>query len=206
MITIFKYKQIEKAYSHHGYKFFNKKPYDLNMFGIRMNVNDRSKDGFDDYIGCCWIDEFNQERLFVTNATTVPGVEQLINPSFKEAIKNGTAILKENQYRSAYKMGSHGVGNWKHTALLQVKPMEIYRDSDKDKILDFEKTTIGLYGINIHGASLINVLQNVGNYSAGCQVIQNPVHLLYFQFLWQMQSQNGNGDAFTYTLFNINDL
>ena len=50
----------------------------------------------------------------------------------------------------------------------QVKPIQIFRDGNKDGNLDEKVIQKGLFGINMHQAGLGNFIDN---WSAGCQVV-----------------------------------
>ena len=112
---------------------------------------------------------------------------------------DGTAILKEGQYVNAYKIGKH-LGQY--DALVQVKPVTVIRDYDRNAVLDFNngKETTGLYGINIHRASAINNLQNVDKWSAGCQVWSRDADFEEFMTLCNKQVTLNGYKTFTYTL------
>ena len=197
------YFQIYKLCIKKGYWFpVSGRPFDLFVFGVRSNNREQSKDGFDDVIGIAYQDLKGEKCVAYFSATTDPSVRELINPSFYEAQLYGTAIMKEGQYRGAYKLGLHGGGVWQHVALIQQMPIKIYRDKDKDTILDFDvPVTQGLYGINIHAASLWQDLDKIDGYSAGCQVFANSKEYYKAVELWQAQMRYGLGDIFSYTLF-----
>lgn len=131
----------------------------------------------------------------------------LTRPKFAAAIKDGTAILKTGQYRGAYQLGRHGSGAWQHDALIQVKPVTIYRDANRDAILDTDvKETTGLYGINIHAASLWQDLDRIGEYSAGCQVLRRAIDLAKLVDLCRQQIRHIGVNSFTYTLLDESDF
>ena len=85
----------------------------------------------------------------------------------------GTAILVPGQYRGCWAIGKH---NGKYKALVQIKPVKVYRDGNKDMIYDLLPETIneGLFGINIHRSNEAITRNTVDMYSAGCQVFNNP--------------------------------
>ena len=148
-----------------GFAVFEDGVYNLNLFGIR-NVA-RTSNEFDDLIGCAYKKESGGPWVVrFWRATTDPGTYWLTNPMNVA----GTAILVGNkQYRSCWRIAKH---RGKYDALCQRKPVQVYRDSNKDVILDLDpdSTTEGLYGINIHASSQTHDSQQVNRYSAGCQV------------------------------------
>ena len=119
--------------------------------------------------------------------------------------RKGTAILKPNQYRSAYKLDLH---SGKYLALCQRKgKVDVYRDNDKDYILEMDESTIdrGMFGINIHRSSEWRDVDVVEKYSAGCQVFQKKKEFDVFIELCE-KSADIYGNSFTYTLINLKDL
>lgn len=201
------YNKLQKIFKNKGYIWFTNIN-DLNIFGIRNNTNnDQIKDSFNDWIGVAWIDKNGEKNIKVFKATTDPGLKELQDPSFSAAQKDGTAILAEGQYRSAYKLGYHGRGNWQHPALVQVGKVYLYRDNNKDSKLDYINKQEALYtGINIHASSLWKETQFIGRYSAGCQVFANGNEYYEFIRIVQLQPASGLGDIYTYTLINLSDL
>lgn len=186
---MFTREQIFEFMKHKGFKVFEDGEYNVNLIGIR-NEN-RSSNKFDDWMNIIYKKDF----VWVHNVypmTTDPGKYWLNNPGKV----NGTAILKEGQYLGAWKIGRHR----NYTALRQQKPVTVYRDNNKDSVLDygpdFEK---GIFYINIHRASKYKILEFVERYSAGCQVIQN---INDFNEMMDIcyNSAEIYGNSFTYTL------
>lgn len=168
------------------------KPLKLNIVGIRADSVVPNK--FDDSIYVFYKNAKNDWEGFSYPATTDTGTYWLNNPMNS----GGTALLKEGQYIDAYKRGLHK-GEYK--ALVQQKPVTIYRDYNRDAILDFNngKETTGLYGINIHRASASSPSDAVNKWSAGCQVFQDPNDFQHFLKLVDVAESN-HGNNFTYTL------
>lgn len=177
--------------------------FDLNLIGIRNSSN--ISNFFDDWYVCFY--RLNKKwNIHYYNATLDPGRDELTHPSFPEAQSRGTFILKEGiQFKSAWTLGYHGGGNWRHIALLQTGIVTGYRDNDRDTLLDCEPQSItsGFYGINHHAASLWSVIPTVGRYGAGCQVIQDPNHHQQQANLW-VRSASIWGPKFSYGILNQN--
>ena len=148
-----------------GYKFFIKGDYNLNIIGIRSDV--KIANSFDDTLLCI----FKKNKKWVWNEyriTTDAGRYWLKNPMNTK----GTALLVPNQYRGVYKLDKH-LG--KYTALCQrLGKLSVYRDNDKDMVLDFDPATIdtGMFGINIHRSNPNTSSSIVEKWSAGCQVFK----------------------------------
>ena len=167
-------------------------PYKLNIVGVRANSTTPNK--FDDKIYVFFKNDSNNWEGYGYPATTDTGTYWLKNPMSS----GGSALLKEGQYIDAYKRGLH---KGQYPALVQSKPITIYRDYNRDAILDFNngKETTGLYGINIHRASAYSPSEQVDKWSAGCQVFQSPTDFQHFiNLVGKAEAKNGN--SFTYTL------
>lgn len=171
-------------------------PYNVKDRLIVLNVRSGSKecDTFDDttHLVC------NGQILFSAESTCDPGLANMLNP----VNPNGCAIVMNGYWKGLWKFGYH---KGKYKAFVQNRPVIVFRDNDKDSILDycdirndnpavleFVKNVakgkycdtilvngkayvleFGLFGINCHRASEVNILQKVGLYSAGCCVIQD---------------------------------
>lgn len=173
------------------FKLFTR-PYELNIVGLRSK--NTIANSFDDEIHVFYKTDKNKWNYHIFKATTDPGTFWLMNPGNPQ----GTLILKEGQYRNAYAIGKHA---GKYTALVQVKPVSILRDYDRNAILDFKsgKTSRGIFGVNIHHARSVGSTFTIDKYSAGCQVFQNADDFETFMNLCQ-KHRSLYGNAFTYTL------
>lgn len=169
------------------------KNYNLNIFGIR--TKSRHAGLFDDWIGVFWYDEDEGRMQYhVWPATTDPGAYWLHYPMKVE----GTAILVAGQHKGSHKFGYH---KNRYPALVQNRPLPVYRDNNKDEILDMDPFTIntGVYGINIHRASSEHESAVVDKWSAGCQVFANPKDFDEFMVIVSRAAMIW-GNVFTYTL------
>lgn len=172
-----------------GFKLFTK-PNELNIIGERKDST--TSNSFDDRLFVFWSNENGKWEGREYQITTDPGTYWLKNPMNV----NGTAILKAGQYLNSHKIGLH---RGEYSALVQANPVTVFRDYDRNAILDFNngKEYTGLFGINIHKAS--NVTSQVDKWSAGCQVFKNSEDFKDFMQLAQKHKEK-NGDKFTYTL------
>ena len=181
-----------------GYPFYTKGDYNLNIIGIRSRR--RVANSFDDHILCLYkkrgLWKFEEYR-----ATTDCGTYWLSNPMKR----SGSAILVPNHYKGVYKLDLH---NGKYTSLCQrLGDVEVYRDNNKDNIIDLDPKTIekGRFGINIHRSNPNRESSRVDKWSAGCQVFANPSQFRNFIKLCE-KSASIFGNKFSYTLLTIKDF
>jgi len=179
-------------YKDKKYKLYNGY-LDINIFGIRNIFGEQNK--FDDAIGILFNISRTREdwQMFVCDATTDPGTYHLNNPGRVE----GTAILCPGQYKQSFSFGLH---KGQYECLVQIKPVKVYRDNNRNDVLDFinEKDTFS--GIQIHRANSSKKSTQVDKWSAGCQVIADPLDFKEFMNITN-DSAKLYGDKFTYTLF-----
>ncbi len=171
------------------------KPYQLNMVGLRSRST--ASNSFDDEIHVFYVKEDGKWNYHIFKATTDPGTFWLNNPSAPA----GTAILAQGQYVDAYTIGLH---RGQYEALVQVKPVTVIRDYDRNAVLDFNNGTrqTGLFGINIHRAESTGATKYINKYSAGCQVFQNADDFAVFLKLCE-KHRDLYGNRFTYTLIDF---
>ncbi|MCK5137798.1 MAG: hypothetical protein KAR19_18575 [Bacteroidales bacterium] len=182
-----------------GFAFFDDGTYNLNIFGIRSS--DVQVDEFNDYIGIAYRDDFNNPCLKLFKATTKPGLYWLKN---KLGNIKGTAILSPGQYRGCWSLGYHK----SYQALVQkgMGNFQVWRDNDSDGDLDMEGQVFNdVRGLNLHTTSFKNDIDQVGAYSAGCQVIQDDLDFQIFLSII-LRSANIYGNTFSYTLLEQNDF
>lgn len=192
------YQELKKACRDKGYLWFGPRPYDLNVIGIR-NEN-RIAGKFDDTFCVAYIDINGNERVFVCPCTTDPGpyyLQRTLTPK-------GCAILKPGQYLGAYQIGLHRG----YVALRQIKPVTVFRDNNKNTILDWSAvpTETGMFAINIHRNLAGGIAKEVGQFSAGCQVIQSADDHAYELSLVRRQKLVIGTDIVSYTLLEESDL
>lgn len=168
----------------------NTRPYELNIVGKRNKTTVPNK--FDDTLNVFYKNDTGQWVGYSAPATTDPGTYFLNKP----LSTLGAAILKEGQYVDSYGLGPH---RQKYEAMVQKKPVSVYRDYNRDAILDFNngREETGLFGINIHKAGAESDVVN--NWSAGCQVFQKAADFEEFMNLAR-KHKNLYGNTFTYTL------
>lgn len=142
-------------------------------------------------------------EIYYYHLTTDPSIEYLQHP----INGSGTAILKEGQYKGAYKLDIHNRGlAGGHLALCQrLKQVTVYRDSNRDarcNLLD-GTTETGMFNINIHRTTDDHVRRQ--RFSAGCQVFADQRQ--FDDFILKCKAgQQAFGNKFTYTLLHERDF
>jgi hypothetical protein len=150
-------------------------------------------DTFNDEIHVFYYLPDGKMNYHVYPATTDPGTYWLNNPMMPK----GTAVLKEGQYVNTYGIGLH---RGQKSALVQVRPVTVLRDDDRDEWIDFESPEdTGMFGINIHYPSGQGGNKSIERDSAGCQVFEWNNDFVQFMLLCE-QHRARYGNRFTYTL------
>ena len=174
-----------------GFATFERGLYNLNLIGIRSP--DRTSNAFNDRICVAYRDESGWiSRTF--QATTDPGLYYRENP----LNVRGTAIMCPGQYRGSHVLGYH---RGQYRALVQDRPVQYWRDGNRDEVLDMVPGTEeeAVVGLNIHRASASRASSRIGRFSAGCQVIADPEEFDVLIALCE-KSAELYGNRFTYTL------
>tara|TARA_B100000902_G_C27223201_1_gene870776 strand:+ start:649 stop:1263 length:615 start_codon:yes stop_codon:yes gene_type:complete len=196
--------QIEETLRSKGYKYFtSSKGFDVNIVGVRnSSTKGRVTNAFDDMVTVSYKTPEGDWVYNEYKATTDPGShweKNLLN-------KDGVAILKPGQYRGSHKVGLH---QGKYEALRQQKPVQVYRDDNKDGKYDLleENVQEGIFGINIHRATAKTggTSTRVDKWSAGCQVIASNKDFKEFMEICN-KAKDVWGNSFTYTLIESNDI
>ncbi len=182
-----------------GYKYFTDGKYNLNIIGVR-SFGKTVTNKFDDILVVTYRDERNVWQKKCYSITTDPGVYYMS----QLCSGKGCAIMVEGQYSGLWKIGYHK-GQYK--ALVQNKPVPVYRDRNRDEIYDYNPQTIdkGVFGINLHRAGKTESVQ-VDKWSAGCQVFASAMKFNEFMRIAEKQVANKMGNTFTYTLLSENEL
>ena len=195
------FQNIKSTVESKGYKFFDTPHKILNLNLVGVSRDNEGTNTFDDYL----VVLYREEELAIINkyeVTTDPGkywLEKPINPK-------GTAVLKPGQYRGTWQLGKH---QGKYEALVQRKPVKVWRDNNKDDVIDYNNITLlsdeGFFGINIHRSNPYDQSYVVNRWSAGCQVFKKIED--YNNFIQVCKdSAKIYGNSFTYTLIEEKDL
>lgn len=171
----------------------------LNIIGIR---HPEKVNAFNDELYYFWYSNLGelQGTTVLGGFTTDPGKYYLNNP----LTDSGCAILEEGFYPKLWKYGYH---RNKYPALVQNSACKVYRDGNRDDILDYDATSSeeGIFGINLHRANQSITSTRVDKWSAGCQVIASPVEFNDLMTKVEIAVNLGQVE-FPYLLLNINSL
>lgn len=189
--------QIVAAMERHGHVVFrDARGHDLNLVGVRSE--DMTANTFNDWLTVFYIFD-GRWNFFAFPATTDPGTY------WRENLANvdGSAILKPGQYRHSHQRGLHRGDE----ALVQRGPLTVYRDANRDGVLDVTGVPedTGMFGIDIHRANSVRPSVQVDRWSAGCQVVQDPDHFAFLMTLSDRAVEK-YGNSFSYTLLTEGDL
>lgn len=189
--------QIIKAYKNKQY-FYN--PMGLNIFGIRTSDNFTNK--FDDFIGI--ISNFGVPELTVIPGTTKGGwygAGAVFDP-----IPGGIAVIEPGQYLNIWEFHDTYDGWLKYPYMQQIGTFRIWRDGNKDKIIDHVcGQSIDNAGLNLHRMSWNGISgQDVNNWSEGCQGSEEPEYKKILPPIRQYLVNHAN--KFAYTLFEYKDF
>lgn len=195
---MYSYQQIQQTLSTKGYIWYDTGNYNLNIVGVRnSNTNYQITNLFDDILCVCYKkDGIQQYKEYPI--TTEPGL--YYSQNLLDA--NGVAIMVPGQYQGGWKLGLH---QGKYEALVQRKPVKVYRDKDKDKVYDLDAQTIqeGFFGINIHKSGWDS--QQINKWSAGCQVFKKESDFNEFISICK-EAIKIWGNSYTYTLIESKDI
>ena len=184
-------KELMQAFLQKKY-LINTRPYELNIAGVRSRQSRPNK--FDDFIHVFYKREDGDWLINSFPATTDPGIYWLRSPMNE----NGTAILCPGQYKDSHRIGVH---RGKYQALVQQNTLQVYRDNNRDDVIDYNpaKKYSGIFGINIHRAAVKGITKQVDVHSAGCQVLADVED---FNLLMTLANRHKKlyGNSFTYTL------
>lgn len=186
--------QITDVMEKHQYRFYRGK-WNVNLIGVRSK-GCKVTNKFDDLFYLIYEDGKGNQMMKEYKITTDPGTKSMTDP----VSRKGCAILVPGQYRSTWKLGYH---KNQYEALVQILPVKVYRDDNRDMIYDLKSVDQGIFGINIHRAGVDSV--QVDGWSAGCQVFKTKSQ---FEEMLKIIKKSAEvyGNKFTYTLLNEEDF
>jgi hypothetical protein len=166
----------------------------LNIIAVRENYIDDNT--FKDKIYIAYKTLLGVETVDEADITTLPGWYWLKNPMNK----NGCGILKPGQYIDVYKIGKH----FEQDALMQCGKFNVWRDNNRDTVLDLINEESGIQMANLHHAD--GITHTVDKWSALCQVYQSTLRHNKLMINARQQVKQTKHDRFTYTLIMRDDI
>ncbi len=108
-------------------------------------------------------------------------------------------LLMEGQYKDAYRIGKR---DDETDALLQVKPVDVAYNFDRDALFTDVTTGKQVSGIDLIAATYDGESVTISKAEEGCQIILGSENFSEFMNLCQLHSQL-NGNSFTYSLIDF---
>lgn len=175
---------------------------EVNLFGIR-NSKDQDKDVINDYLGFWTMDKF-----FMCKGTTEPGVYWVKDKA--ERNKQGTFHLLEGFHEAIWCIGTHKGYEALTNTYPYCKPTKGWRDANYDFTRnDKDIVVCDYFGVNFHRMHPISIVDKIGKYSAGCQVVQKPEDFEYIKAFIKntdMYKLTPKKTVFNYMLFTIEQI
>lgn len=132
------------------------------VFGfIAIRTSKEYTDKYDDFL----LHLNGYDLLNVYACTTKAGRFWVYNPITYGGL-TGTAVLAPGIYRQAWKCVWTYRFGFKSKELVQVKPVTVGRDGNKNHVIDYTQTQTGYFGIDLHIGGAF--LSPIWNWSAGC--------------------------------------
>lgn len=139
---------------------------------IWIRLDDNLTDTFDDFVVRVQAGKVDM----AAPCSTTAGDYYILNPITYQGI-TGTAIALEQQVLKCHQFitnKSFALLWTKQPYFQQSRPLKIYRDKNKDRKINREVVTEGMYGINLHRGWAGN---RNWNCSAGCQIVPDAYWL-----------------------------
>ncbi len=188
--------KVLRAHKAAGYPVFYG-DYNLNLIGLRSSMRDSN--AFNDRL-FVFYDLHDRAMMHCFDITTDPGTFYREHPINVD----GTAVVAPGHYSKCWEIGKH---RGLYDALVQVDDMAVFRDNNADRSLDMKTDTlqVGIFGINLHRANERRQSTVVGKWSAGCQVVADP---LDFNIVMALAKKSADiyGPLFSYTLLDEAEL
>jgi hypothetical protein len=178
-----------ELFSLNDYRWHNE-PMKLNIIGVRTENTKAGR--FDDWLYLFYKDDQKRQRLVQYPCTVDSGVYGLTNPVHAD----GCGIVCPQQY--ALEIRKH---RGEYNALCQASNVHVYRDNNRDKVINFDASTIMQMtpeegGFNLHKKKHSH--EEIKHSSYGCTVTYAP----YFDEIMTLAYEHRNryGNVFDYTL------
>lgn len=176
------------------------KPYDITLGGIRTKDNSSNK--FNDWLFISMFTDGGGIISIIAEGTTDAGLYYRLNPIHID----GTAIIQHGvQHRGAYqyqnpKLNKEQRGHRGKEAFRQIKDMKYWRDTDRDKYLEFDgEQFIDNFATNGHDMGKLGIAGSVNKWSAGCWGSEEDIMDLFYEMA-KIQIAHGNGDKLSFAM------
>lgn len=179
-------------------------PYSVTLGGVR--TKDATSNKFNDFVFASYFDEYGKLYSIIVPATVDPGLSSRQKPSNPK----GVAIIQHGiQHRGVYEYQNPKIdktlrGHKGQEAFRQIKPMKLWRDSNKDGTVDYGKNEeLSLSYTNGHNMGVIG--NNVDGWSEGCwgSTVLNMSKIYAFA---NIQISKGLGKIFSFALLHENSF
>jgi len=173
----------------------------INLIGFR-NSKDQELDVINDMLGF-----WTADMIFLCAGTTEPGVYWVKDTAKRN--KQGTFHLMEGFHDSIWSVGTHKGYEALVNDYRYCKPTKGWRDANYNFVKDNKDIIVcDYFGINFHRMHPISIVDKIGKYSGGCQVVQDPKR--FAEILATVKASNkymkNKNATFNYMLFNISQL
>jgi hypothetical protein len=190
---------LRKEYTKRGLEYDEQGP---NIFGIRWEENQKESK-FNDILGMT----LEEGKVLMAKGTTDPSWAYTLSPMNSL----GCAHVCLGYHRAIWQVGTHSKGKRsEHQALVQTgNTIKIWRDSNKDGLFNGkEKIYKGYFGINFHGTGKIEGVEDIGPWSAGCQVTKEWKDFSIFMdiIISSNKYKKNKNTTFSYMLFDHKEL
>lgn len=159
------YEKMANFLKENNYPFFDKGMYNLNFVLVRNMINP-IPNSYNDVLFIGYKNKVNAEIVDNFTVTSVPGTHWLVNPMNP----TGAGAIAPGYYRSLWKLGVFRGTD----ALIQINKVKAYRDNDRDRIYEFDDSTIMEWGPEagffLHQSFAGEDPDEVNKSSAGCIV------------------------------------
>jgi hypothetical protein len=173
---------------------------EITLIGIR-DSKDQDKDVINDQLGFITKDE-----LFLCKGTTEPSIYWTKSG---ERNPSGTFHLNEGFHEAIWCIGIHKGYEALTNSYPYCKPTKGWRDVDYNFTKDAKDIQVcDYFGINFHRMHPVSIVDKVGKYSAGCQVLQNAKDLAYVLTTIKNGSsyKKDKKATFNYMLFTVDQI
>jgi hypothetical protein len=196
MDNIQKIQWLKDNYNQNNYKIS-----EINLIGIR-DSNNQEKDVINDYLGF-----WSEDKFFICKGTTEPGVYWVKDKT--ERNKQGTFHLLEGFHEAIWCFGTHKGYEALTNTYPYCKPTKGWRDANYDFTKnDKDIIVCDYFGINFHRMHPLQIVDKIGKYSAGCQVVQDSKNFEYIKSCLKNTKMYhlNNKVTYNYMLYTIDQI